>query len=178
MWKQLKISVRMMIAMTLLTGVIYPLAVTAIASLTFPDRAKGSLIISNGSIVGSKLIAQKFASEKYFHPRPSAVDYNGLSSGGSNLGLTSKKMAEQMAAGAGSPEDLVFASGSGLDPHVSKAGAEFQVARVASARGINAETIRALVASHLEPRQFGFLGEPRINVLELNLALDQVNERR
>ena len=178
MWKQFIVSCRLMIAMTLLTGVIYPFAVTGASRIVSPSNAKGSLIEREGKIVGSKLIAQKFTADKYFHSRPSAVDYNALSSGGSNLSPGAKKLKEQREALPDTPSDLVYASGSGLDPHISPAAAKFQIDRVAKARGLDVAEVRTLVQKNTERRQLAFLGEDRVNVLLLNLALDKVNERR
>ncbi len=178
---------RMLIFMTLLTGVAYPLLVTEISSIFFHDQAAGSLINKNGNIIGSELIGQKFESDRYFWPRPSAVDYNPLPSGGSNLGQVSldlKKIVDERSlklknknpASGNPPQDLLFASGSGLDPHISVEGAEFQIARLAQIRGLEPIALRQLVGRMTEPRQFGILGEPRVNVLKLNLALDSLME--
>lgn len=169
-------SIRFLFVMTLLTGFIYPGLITIVGKVLFSNQASGSLVINDhGQIVGSKLIAQDFKSEKYFYPRPSAVDYNPMSSGATNLGPTSKdllvKVEERKAKGA--KEDLLFASGSGLDPEISPTGAFSQVARVAQARGVSEKEIRDIVASTIDHRQFGFLGEKRVNVLMLNLKLDQ-----
>ncbi len=192
MISQLRPALVLLAAFTLLTGLAYPLAITGVAQIVFPAQAAGSPINRNGQIVGSALIGQAFSSERYFHGRPSAttaadpadatktVDapYNAANSGGSNLGPSSKALIEAVeerakALGAGpQPADLVTASGSGLDPHVSPAGAMAQVARVAKARGLAEERVGALVRSHIEGREFGLLGEPRVNVLMLNLALD------
>ena len=176
---------------TLLTGVAYPLAVTAFAGAVFPAQAAGSLIEKDGMIVGSALIGQRFADPKYFHPRPSAAGddgYDGSSSSGSNLGPLSAKLIERArgdvarfreGAPAGViPADAVTASGSGLDPHVAPAYARAQIARVAKARGAPQPVIAAIVDAHLERRAFGLLGEPRVNVLQLNLALDQQRPAR
>jgi K+-transporting ATPase ATPase C chain len=182
--KNLLISVWMTLATTLLFGIVYPLAVTGLAQLLFPGRANGQLIERNGKIIGSRIIAQPFRSPGYFHPRPSAAGngYDPLASGGSNLGPTNKQLIDRVQADAAKlaaenpgvpvPIDLVTASGSGLDPDISPAAAEFQVPRVAQARGMTAEAVRALVAKHTQDRDLGFLGEPRVNVLELNLDLD------
>lgn len=180
-------GLRMLIVMTVITGALYPLLVTAFAQALFPDRANGSLIVQGGKVRGSSLIGQPFGDPKYFWSRPSATSpmpYNGGASSGSNLGPTNPALAEAVAArvkalrdaggdpGKAVPVDLVTASGSGLDPHISPAAAEYQVARVARARGLAEGKVRELVARHTEGRQFGMLGEPRVNVLALNLALD------
>lgn len=177
---------------TVLTGMAYPLAVTGIAQLAFPATASGSPVAVGGRVVGSALIGQDFASERYFHGRPSATTaadpgdpaksidspYNGSSSTGSNLGPSSAALADAVAArvaalgGGPVPADLATASASGLDPDISPAAARFQVARVAQARGLDAEQVRALVARNTMGRTFGLIGEPRVNVLALNLALD------
>jgi K+-transporting ATPase ATPase C chain len=175
---------------TLLTGIVYPLAVTGVAQIVLPAQANGSLLVTNGRIVGSSLIGQSFDAAGYFWGRPSATrpaPYNASSSTGSNLGPTSPALAmavrERVAAlRAADPErastpitvDLVTASGSGLDPHVSPAGALYQAHRVARARGMPEDRIRALVLDHIEGRSLGLLGEPRVNVLLLNLALDEL----
>jgi len=177
-----------MIAMlTVLTGVLYPLAVTGIARLAFPSQAGGSLIVRDGRVVGSRLVGQAFDDPRFFWGRPSAtgpVPYNAAASSGSNLGPLNPALGDAVKARIAAlraadstttgpvPVDLVTASGSGLDPHISLAAAEFQVARVARARGMTAHDVRALVARHTEGRTFGLLGEPRVNVLELNLALE------
>ncbi|HEX7272804.1 MAG TPA: potassium-transporting ATPase subunit KdpC [Casimicrobiaceae bacterium] len=180
-------AVRMLVVLTVLTGVAYPLAITGIAQLTFPSAANGSLIVSNGKAVGSELIGQPFDDPKYFWSRPSATSpqpYNGASSGASNQGARNPALADAVKDrikalrdadpdnNAPVPIDLVTASGSGLDPHISVAAADYQVARVAKARGLLREKVLALVAGHTEGRTFGVLGEPRVNVVELNLALD------
>lgn len=177
--------VGMLALMTLLTGVAYPLVITGVAQVVFPRQADGSLIEKNGAVIGSALLAQGFAKPEYFHPRPSAAGKNGYdatSSSGSNEGVTTKTnndaIAQRAAAekndGSPVPADLVTASGSGLDPDVSPAAALYQVPRVAKARNLPEEKVRALVEAHVEDRTFGFLGEPRVNVLELNLALDEL----
>ena len=171
---------------TLLLGVIYPLLVTGLAQMFAKDRANGQLIKKGSITIGSRLLAQPFSSAKYFHARPSAAGANGYdatNSGGTNWGPTNQKLIDRVKndsvalhsenPGKPVPVDLVTTSGSGLDPHISPAGAEFQVARVAMARRTAEANIRKLVEEHTELRQFGFLGEPRINVLELNLALDE-----
>ena len=187
MLRHLKTATVLYLALTVLTGVLYPLAVTTIAQVAMPARANGSLIARDGRTVGSALIGQSFNSPGYFWSRPSAtgpMPYNAAASSGANLGPTnpaleaavSERIAALRAADPGNlapvPVDLVTASGSGLDPHVSPAAAAFQVARVARARGMDPALLRALVAEHTEERTFGLLGERRVNVLTLNLALD------
>jgi K+-transporting ATPase ATPase C chain len=176
----------MTIVLTVVTGLVYPGVVTAIAQLLFPHQAKGSLISRDGRLAGSELIGQNFTRPEYFHGRPSAAGsgYDASVSGGSNLGPTSQKLMDRVGASileirkrnpsqAGPlPSDSVTASGSGLDPHISPATAELQVARVASARGESPDAVRELVGWHTEARDFGLLGEPRVNVLALNMALD------
>lgn len=186
--KQLIIAVRVTLVFAILTGVAYPLLVTGLAKAIFPHQADGSLIQPGGKTVGSELIGQRFTRPEYFQGRPSAAGndgYDGLASGGSNLGPTNQHLVDRVqgdikkfrdanpTAAGPLPADLLTASGSGLDPDISPASAEIQVARVAAARGISADTLRELVASHTEGRQFGILGEPRVNVLKLNMALDQ-----
>ena len=180
-------SVRMLVVMTVILGVAYPLLVTGIGQALFADQANGSLIVEGGKARGSALIGQPFSDPKHFWSRASATSpmpYNGGSSSGSNQGPTNPALKEAVegrvkalreAGGDAAkpiPVDLVTASGSGLDPHLSPAAAEYQIARVAKARGVGEDSLRALVAKHTEGRQFGFLGEPRVNVLTLNLALD------
>lgn len=180
MFKQLSTAARMLLALSVLTGVLYPLLVTALAQLCFPAQANGSLIVENGVVRGSRLIGQSFEDPGFFWGRPSATTpaYNASASGGSNLGPTNPALAERIAkslailgGSAAVPVDLVTASGSGLDPHISPAAARFQVARVAAARGLPVERVRALVEEHVEGRTLGFLGEAHVNVLELNRAL-------
>lgn len=174
MTKQIMPALRMLLVLTLLTGVIYPLLVTVFAQAFFSRKAGGSLIEHDGRVVGSSLIAQKFEKEGYFHPRPSAVDFNPLPSGGSNLGPTSAKLKAQFAAAApGTPQDLIFASASGLDPDISPEAARFQIPRIAQARGLAPEALHHLIDEQTQGLQLGFLGEPRVNVLRLNLALDR-----
>lgn len=175
----------MTIVTTVLLGIVYPLAVTLVAQLAFFDKANGSLVTRDGHVVGSALLGQTFTSPQYFHGRPSAAGsgYDAANSSGTNLGPTNKKLIDAVSAnvkaaqaenpGAPVPVDLVTSSGSGLDPHVSPAAALFQVPRVARERHAAESDIRAFVESHVEGRQFGFLGEPRVNVLMLNLALDE-----
>ncbi len=186
--KDIKKAFLLFVVLTLVTGVVYPAAVTVIAQLVFPRQAAGSLILkSDGTAIGSAIIGQPFSDPKYFWPRPSATadfPYNALASGGSNLGPTNKDLIAQVAERARSyretgihgviPPDLVMASGSGLDPHISPEGAALQIPRIAKARHIDEEKVRTLLVSYLEDRQFGFLGAQRINVLKLNLALDRL----
>jgi potassium-transporting ATPase KdpC subunit len=174
----------MTIATTILLGIIYPLVVTGLAQLLFPKQANGELIEAKGKIVGSRLIGQSFTSPGYFHSRPSAVNYDGTNSNGSQLGPTNHLLIDRVKTDVASlqaenpgtpvPIDLVTTSASGLDPDITLAAAEFQVPRVAKARGLSEEAVREAVQQHTQGRQFDFLGEPRVNVLELNLALDQM----
>ena len=185
MKKNLITSVLMTIVTTVLLGLAYPLLVTGVAQVLYRDKADGQIIYRNGAAMGSRLIGQPFSGEAYFHSRPSAAGdgYDAANSGGSNLGPTNRKLQEEVAgrvqmekSGNGPvPIDLVTASGSGLDPHISPASADYQVARVARARGISESETRALVLRHAEPRQLGIFGEPRVNVLELNLELDRLH---
>ncbi len=185
MKKNLLIAVMMTLTTTILLGVIYPLVVTGIARVVFPRKANGQLISENGKLVGSTIIGQPFTSQGYFHSRPSAAGtgYDAANSGGTNLGPTSKALIARVAQDAKAlqaenpgvpvPVDLVTTSASGLDPHISIAAAQFQVPRIARARGLSESQVLQLVAAHTEGREFGFLGEPRVNVLELNLDLDR-----
>ncbi len=187
MWKHLAPAFRITLFFTVLTGLVYPLAVTGICQVLFPHQANGSLVVSGGQAVGSKLIGQNFARPEYFHPRPSAAGngYDGTASSPSNLGPTSQKLADRVKADIAKfrqenptftgpiPADLLTASASGLDPDVSPGSAEAQAARVANARGTTVEKVRAAIASVTTGRTFGFLGEPRVNVLALNLRIDQ-----
>jgi K+-transporting ATPase ATPase C chain len=190
MKQQIRPALTMLLILTVLTGLVYPLAVTGLAQLFFPDQANGSLIIHNGKVIGSKLIGQYFDRPEYFWSRPSATSpfpYNAAASSGSNLGPTNPALIEAVkarvaalrAADPGNdlpiPVDLVTASGSGLDPHISPAAALYQLKRVARARGLNDDTVLTLVTQHTEGRQFGLLGERRVNVLQLNLALDALS---
>jgi len=184
MKRNLIISVLMTIATTLLLGIIYPLIVTGMSQVLFPKKANGQLLESNGKVVGSRIIGQAFSSPGYFHSRPSAAGngYDATASNGSQWGPTNQKLVDRVKGdvtaaqaenpGAPIPIDLVTASGSGLDPEISPAAAAFQVPRVAKARGISEAQLQQLLAGHTENRQMGFLGEPRVNVLELNLDLD------
>lgn len=192
--KEMKISLLMTLVLALLLCAVYPLAVWGIAQLVFPHQANGSLVVRHGQVVGSHLIGQSFRDGRYFHPRPSAAGlegYDAASSGGSNLGPLSRKLVDQVKERLGAyrtennlpsnmdvPADAVTASGSGLDPHISLKNAELQAARVARARGISEPEVRKSIRNYLEGPQFGFIGDPGVNVLELNLALDtQEGER-
>jgi potassium-transporting ATPase KdpC subunit len=184
MKKNLITSVLMTVATTVLLGIIYPLVVTGLAQLLFPEKANGQLIRNNGQVVGSRIIGQAFSGSGYFHSRPSnaGTGYDAQNSNGSQLGPTNHQLIDRVKADTTSlhaenpnlpvPIDLVTSSASGLDPHISPAAAAFQVPRVAKARGISEDELNRLVTAHTEGRQFGFLGEPRVNVLELNLDLD------
>ena len=181
-----KTSIRFTIVTTILLGLGYPLVVTAIAGVVFPHKAAGSLILKDGQVIGSELIAQSFTSDKYFHPRPSAAGngYDATASGGSNLAQSNKALVTRIQGsidqlskenpGRPVPIDLVTTSGSGLDPDITPDAAFFQALRVAKARGIPEDRIRQLIEQHITSRQLGVLGEPRVNVLELNLALDEL----
>jgi K+-transporting ATPase ATPase C chain len=184
--------IRALIVFTVITGVAYPLIVTAIAQLAFRDQANGSLIEKNGKVIGSRLIGQPFSDPKYFWSRPSAtapMSNNGASSSGSNQGPTNPALKEAVEGrvkalreadpgnAAPVPVDLVTASGSGLDPHISPAAAEYQVNRIARVRGVSTDKVRAVVAKHTAPRQLGLLGEPVVNVLEVNLELDAITPK-
>lgn len=186
--KVLRESLVIFLALTVLTGVVYPLAITLIGQGVFPHQANGSLIVRDNEAVGSELIGQSFTDSKYFWGRPSAAGYNGGASTGSNYGPTNpaqldavrQRVADAKAANGGEenmPIDLVTASGSGLDPHISPAAAAYQVSRVANARKLDEARVRELVADHTEGRTFGVLGEPRVSVLTLNLALDELGQQ-
>lgn len=185
MKKNLIISVWMTLATTILLGIVYPLVVTGLAQVLFRDKANGQLIAQNGKVVGSRIIGQAFTGPAYFHSRPSAAGngYDAANSSASNLGPTNQHLIDRVKSDVAAnqvdhpqqavPVDLVTTSGSGLDPHISPAAAEFQVARVGKERGIRAVDLRSLISKHTEGRQLGFLGEARVNVLELNLELDE-----
>jgi len=199
MLREIRPAIVVLVALTLMTGLVYPLAMTGIAQIIFPYRAQGSLIERDGKVVGSELIGQEFTSEKYFHGRPSATTapdpadssktvaapYNAANSGGSNLGPSNKTLIDRVQGDIDKlkqenpsvpvPADLVTTSGSGLDPEISPAAAYFQVPRVAKARNLAEDRLRQLVSDHIEGRFLGLLGEPRVNVLLLNLALDHLS---
>ena len=188
MWRQSLIGLRMTLMLTILTGLLYPGLVTGICQMIFPNQANGSLIVKNGHVIGSALIGQSFTRREYFQPRPSAagVDaYDPTASGGSNLGPTSQKLADRVKSSIAQfrkdnpdftgpiPADLLTASGSGLDPHLSPASISAQAPRVAVARGISIDQIQQLASEFTEGRELGFLGEPRVDVMRLNIALDE-----
>ncbi|TPQ33446.1 potassium-transporting ATPase subunit C [Bradyrhizobium guangdongense] len=197
MLREIRPAIVLLLALTAITGLAYPLAMTGIAGVLFPTQAQGSLIEKDGKVIGSALIGQEFKDDKYFHGRPSATvapdpadstktvptPYNAANSGGSNLGPTSKALADRLKEdvdklkaenpNAAVPVDLVTTTGSGLDPHISPASAQFQVPRVAKTRGISEDSVKQIVAANTEGRLLGLIGEPRVNVLALNLALDK-----
>jgi K+-transporting ATPase ATPase C chain len=199
MLKEIRPAIVLVIALTVITGLVYPFVMTGIAGVIFPYQAQGSLIEQDGKVIGSTLIGQEFTSDKYFHGRPSVAPdpndstktvpapYNAANSGGSNLGPTNKALVERVQGDVDKlkqenpsspvPIDLVTTTGSGLDPHISPAAALFQVPRVAKARNMPEDRVRQLVDEHVEGRTLGFLGEPRVNVLALNLALDRATAR-
>ena len=183
-------AVALTIVLTVLVGVVYPFVTTGLSELLFKEKARGSLIEREGNVIGSRLIGQPFKGASYFHSRPSAAGsgYDAIASGGTNLGPTSKQLFEDQVRGRSKqlraenpsveiPVDLITSSGSGLDPHISPAAAEYQIPRVARERRMSKDEVRRLVRKHTEGRQFGVLGEPRINVLELNLALDEASKK-
>jgi K+-transporting ATPase ATPase C chain len=189
MKKNLITAILMVIATTIVLGVIYPLVVTGLAQTFFHDKANGQLILKGGKVVGSRIIGQAFTAERYFHPRPSNAGngYDAANSGASNLGPTNHALIDRVNASVAQlkaenpnqpvPIDLVTSSGSGLDPDITPAAAEFQIPRVAKARGMSESQMRSLIGKHTQDRQLGFLGEARVNVLELNLDLDQQSPR-
>jgi len=186
MKKELILAIRFTLVTTLIFGLLYPLGLSGLSKIFFPKQADGSLIEKNGRVVGSKLIGQSFSADKYFHPRPSAAGngYDASASSASNLAPTNQALVDRVKSdvaklqqenpGVPIPADLVTASGSGLDPEISPAAADFQIPRVAKARGLSVAAVKALVASHTQARTWGIFGEPRVNVLELNLDLDSL----
>ena len=190
MKKNLVTAFLMTIATTILLGVLYPLLITALAQVLFKDKANGQIITRNGEAIGSRIIAQPFTGAKYFHPRPSAAGngYDAANSGGTNLGPTNQKLIDRVQSDAKSlheenpaqpiPVDLLTTSASGLDPDITPAAAEFQIPRVARERGMQESVLRDLVQKHTAQRDLGLLGEARVNVLELNLTLDEMSEKR
>jgi K+-transporting ATPase ATPase C chain len=190
LFKHIYPAIALTIVLTVLVGIVYPFVITGLSELLFKEKARGSLIEKEGKVIGSRLIGQPFKGTGYFHSRPSAAGsgYDASASGGTNLGPTSKLLFEEQVKGrskqlraenpnAEIPVDLITSSGSGLDPHISPAAAEFQILRVGRERRMAEDEVRRLVHHHTEGRQFGILGEPRVNVLELNLALDEVSKK-
>jgi K+-transporting ATPase ATPase C chain len=190
MLKHIYPAVALTIVLTVLVGIIYPFVMTGLSELLFREKARGSLIEREGKVIGSRLIGQPFKGPGYFHSRPSAAGsgYDAAASGGTNLGPTSKQLFEEQvgvrakrlraeSVNTQIPVDLITSSGSGLDPHISPAAAKFQIPRVARERRMSEDEVRGLIRKHTEGRQFGVLGEPRVNVLELNLALDEASEK-
>jgi K+-transporting ATPase ATPase C chain len=190
LFKHIYPAVALTIVLTVLLGVIYPFVMSGLSDLLFKEKARGSLIEREGKVIGSRLIGQPFKGPRYFHSRPSAAGsgYDATASGGTNLGPTSKQLFEEQVRGrarelraenpdAEIPIDLITSSASGLDPHISPAAAEFQIPRVAAERRMSQDEVRRLIGKHTKGRQFGVLGEPRVNVLELNLALDEVSKK-
>jgi K+-transporting ATPase ATPase C chain len=191
LFKQFYSAIALTIVLTVLVGIVYPFMVTGLSELLFKEKARGSLIQREGKVIGSRLIGQPFKDAGYFHSRPSAAGsgYDGTASGGTNLGPTSKRLFEEQVRersmelrtenpNAEIPIDLITSSGTGLDPHISPAAAEFQIPRVVRERRMSEDDVRRLVREYTEGRQFGILGEPRVNVLELNLALDEASKKR
>jgi K+-transporting ATPase ATPase C chain len=189
LFKHIYPAITLTIVLTVLVGIIYPFVMTGLSELVFKEKARGSLIEGEGEVIGSRLIGQPFRGAGYFHSRPSAAGsgYDAAASGGTNLGPTSKRLFEEVSRRSKElraenpnreiPIDLITSSGSGLDPHISPAAAEFQIPRVARARRMGEDEVRRLVRKYTEGRQFGFLGEPRVNVLELNLTLDEASKK-
>jgi len=188
--QDLKSSVLLFLAFTLLTGLIYPLFITLAVEITMPEKSEGSLIVADGEVIGSELLGQSFTRPGYFHGRPSAVSYAANSSGASNLGPTSSRLMEEvrcrveqfktennLSQNASVPAELVLSSASGLDPHISKEGAMLQVPRIAAARNLSESEVKLLVYQTIEPAQFGVLGQERVNALKLNIALDDLTRR-
>jgi K+-transporting ATPase ATPase C chain len=184
-------AIALTIVLTVLVGIVYPFVITGLSDLLFKEKARGSLIKREGKVIGSRLIGQPFNGPGYFHSRPSAAGagYDATASGGTNLGPTSKRLFDEQVRerskqlrtenpNAEIPIDLITSSGSGLDPHISPASADFQIPRVARERRMSEDEVRGFVRKHTEERQFGVLGEPRVNVLELNLALDEASKKR